>query len=375
MRRIAVVVPVVLLAASMTTPASAGAGGADPIGRWPICGEWREVATPRGGAVGYVQDVAVISPYEAWVVTDYGADAFNESLVYRWDGIRWTEVAFPTPPRAGDPSTWSLTTIAEVGPDAVWAVGFRVADALRPISARWDGARWRLVPMGIPHLHGRLEGLTVVPGTSQLWAVGSSGHHPLALRWDGNAWHKTRTPRLEGRPTFADVVSTAGGATWAVGSTTDVGGRMMFARWTGREWTVRLGPHGGLTAIDGYAADSLWAAGSTPKANDPYWSNGVVMRREDGGWRVARRFDRVSNVNAIQAVSPTQAWAVGHASSGADQTPSPIVLRRTGARWRIDWAPAIDGWFSAIGGTPHNLWAFMTPAPSDTGSFVPYHRC
>ena len=125
MRRISLVLTIVLLATSGAAPASSGTRGAEPSRRWPVCGGWREVAPPHGGALGSVQGVAVISPYEAWVVTDYAVAGAHESHVYRWGGVRWSEVAFPTPRHLGDYPYWELRAIEAVGPHEVWAVGYR----------------------------------------------------------------------------------------------------------------------------------------------------------------------------------------------------------------------------------------------------------
>ena len=374
MRRISLVLTIVLLATSGAAPASSGTRGAEPSRRWPVCGGWREVAPPHGGALGSVQGVAVISPYEAWVVTDYAVAGAHESHVYRWGGVRWSEVAFPTPRHLGDYPYWELRAIEAVGPNEVWAVGYRGSDPTHPISARWDGTRWRLIPIGIPNLRGSLDGLAVVPGTSELWAVGSAGDRLLALRWDGRAWHRTPTPRLGAYSMYTDVVTTSGGATWAVGVTLEGEGRMLLSRWTGHGWTLRPGPPGQLTGIDGLTADSLWAVGWNQPSGSGR-SRGIIMRRDAHGWRVARRFDRVEGLNAIEVASPTDAWAVGEAFVQATRSSRPFILRRHGGRWRIDWAPDhIEGGLAAIGGTPHNLWTFLWPS-GQLGSFVPYHRC
>lgn len=368
-----VVLALVVASLTLIGGAPSFARGAEPGGRWPVCGRWREVAVPRGGTLGSVRDVAVVSPNEAWIVTDYGEAGGNESHVYRWDGTRWSEVPFPTPRHERDHPYWALTAIETIAPHEVWAVGYRGLDRSHPISARWDGTRWRLVPIGLSGLQGGLEALTAIPGTAQLWAVGWGRARPLALRWDGASWHLTPTPHRDGPTTFMDVVATAGGATWAVGSVAAPRSHVLVSRWVGDAWTARLGPPGELTGIDGLTADSLWAVGWT-RTSGSVRGRGIIMRRDARGWVVARRLDRVEELTAIEVVSPTDAWAVGDTWVEAVQTPRPFVLRRRGTRWRIDWAPRLDGGLSAIGGTPHDLWTFLGPL-SELGTFVPYHRC
>src|SRR5512132_446136 len=81
--------------------------GGDPVsaspGRWAVCGEWRHVPVDDGR--GSVTDVAVVSPTEAWAITDYGYEVFNRSYVYRWKGTRWSRVRIPQP-ATGDVPFW-----------------------------------------------------------------------------------------------------------------------------------------------------------------------------------------------------------------------------------------------------------------------------
>ena len=129
-------------------PAAAGSGGSP---RWPVCGAWRPVAVP-GGGLGSVTDVAVVSPTDAWAISDHGYESWNESHVYRWTGLRWTEVRFPI--RPSPDRFWVLTAIAAVtATEASPGGGIRVPRASSaPERSRLDGTvrvgRW--FPSGKP---------------------------------------------------------------------------------------------------------------------------------------------------------------------------------------------------------------------------------
>ena len=168
--------------------------------------------------------MAVVSPTEAWALKVGGGDLFYQSEVLHWTGRAWQVEPFPTP--AGDPLGVELNAIAEVSSDEVWVVGETYdpdIQGARPLSARWDGERWRLVPIGLPHLHVGLNGVTVVPGTSELLAVGSLSYgalygaerHAVVLRVAlGIDGVKVASPKVGGRSGFSDVVAVGWPPTW-----------------------------------------------------------------------------------------------------------------------------------------------------------------
>ena len=217
MRRFLRLMAVVFVGITSFTPSSAGGTDVDPTGRWPVCGVWRRVPV-HGEQHGHAEDIEVVSPTDAWMVSSVGTGARNESHIYRWAGVRWSETSVPRPKA----HRWALTSIEAVSAGQVWAVGYRDAkdgEGLPvPITARWDGARWQLVPVKIQRIRGSLEGLAVMPGTGQLLAVGSTGRgvQTLALRWDGRTWARVPSPAIGSRSSFRDVTS-VGGAVWAVG--------------------------------------------------------------------------------------------------------------------------------------------------------------
>ena len=144
--------------------------------RWAVCGDWREVSVPGDklypGGHGAVTDVDVVSPTEAWAISDDGYEQHNEAHVYHWGGQRWSEVPFPTPD-SGNPGWefWELDDIEVVSPTEAWVVGYKLMapdrHPSRPIVGRWDGSSWRIVPTGL-WVHGNLSALTQEPSSRRL---------------------------------------------------------------------------------------------------------------------------------------------------------------------------------------------------------------
>lgn len=362
----------------VTASPSLAVPGLNP--RWPVCDEWRGVPV-RPSGLGSVTDVAVVSPTDAWAISDHGYESWNESHVYRWEGQRWSEVPFPI---EADPSRfWVLTAIEAVTPSEIWIVGHEFIDLRRSraISARWDGSRWRLVRVGQADRGLTIEGLAATPGTHRLWAVGSSygqgdgsTQATLVLRWNGRAWRRIDGPSPGRSSAFADVVTVANSA-WAVGYVQRRGeaAHALASRLTGSGWSVRSGPRGRLEAVDGVSGDTLWAVGTSPGRHG--YGRGLIVHWNGSRWSLARRFDRASNLRDVVVTSGNDAWAVGQQGRNA----RPFVVRRHAGPWAVDDAPDVHGWLTAIDGTPNNLWTFRTHfpggEPSEVVAFDSYHRC
>ena len=383
MRRLAVAVS----CAALVAFAMPGSAGADE-GRWPVCGEWRNVPL-HGETFVHTRDVAVVSPTDAWITGSMG-ELFWQSSVYRWTGLRWSQVPFPVPDTGAAPADdWWIGHFAVVAPNEVWAVGgysYYKSESrwiARPLIARWDGSRWSLVRVGIPRLSGTLYGVASIPGTDDLWAVGVRYPHgdreqpfTLALRWDGVAWHRVATPNLSDHGNALRDVAVAGGTAFAVGlSQRPDSEQTLILRWTGARWVTSPGPSPGseasLVSVAIGTTDRAYAVGTANLAATTERSRyrGFVVRWDGASWRVARLLDRPSSLEDVVAASPSDVWAVGSRGN------RPLVLRRVGTVWHASQAPDVRGSFTTIDGTPNNLWAGHTWVKIDSARSDTYHRC
>ncbi|MEW1569129.1 hypothetical protein AB0454_39990 [Streptomyces sp. NPDC093509] len=166
---------------------------------------WSAVDLP---SVVCVHAMHALSPGDVWAV----GESRGRPAALHWDGHRWRTV--PLPPAVARP-TGELRGLAAQSPTQLWAVGRtgRTGSVVGPIAVRWDGHRWvSVVGSGIVgkfanaaadghgglfvsafsasgddqvfHYDGRkwssehvasdhsITGLAVIPGTSQVVAVG-----------------------------------------------------------------------------------------------------------------------------------------------------------------------------------------------------------
>lgn len=217
-----------------------------------------------------------------------------------------------------------LTGIAAVGDGDVWAVGTAGA---RGVILHWDGRTWRravtaVLPLDLAAVSAR-----------DVWVVGSSSSQPLlrrprSARWDGRRWRLVPVPGGPGTY-LRDVAGRSSGDAWAVGAAQS---GPLLVRWDGRAWNaVAAGPRNGLLQ----AIDLPWAVGTQGETGPTSSEDPLAMRLLGGRWRAAAtpHLDTVDeNLLAVDAVSPGDVWAVGSADVLGGR--APLVLRLHGTVWR-----------------------------------------
>ena len=138
--------------------------------------KWTVVPTPNANANDNVFNAAIaIASNDVWVVGDYWTGSIFDTLTEHWDGTKWSIVTSPTIGTYGD----ALTGAAAFSTKAVWAVGSVLGQGegfSTTLSLKWNGKKWAQVKS--PDLTGgnpdAFIDAAAVPGTSTLWAIGSS---------------------------------------------------------------------------------------------------------------------------------------------------------------------------------------------------------
>ncbi|MGW6359243.1 hypothetical protein ACWFR5_29725 [Streptomyces sp. NPDC055092] len=164
----------------------------------------------------------------------------------RWDGKRWREV--PLPPAMTD----KVKDAAVFAPDDVWLLAGEQA------AWHWDGDRWTSVrlPAQAEAIEGRSgDGICAVgnaPDDVELTKL-------AAMHYDGHSWRLTETPRYrftdpgvsESQAGLDEVVVSGSGAVWATGRHTfdrgDEGNEpddeAILLRWDGSRWVKEAAPN------------------------------------------------------------------------------------------------------------------------------------
>jgi len=209
------------------------------------------------------------------------------------------------------------------------------AGASRP-AAGASGGGWHLVfsrHYGLPRNYSGYTAVTA-PGDRDAWAFGSTSTaglpapgSPVAEHWDGTSWRSSALPPGLTSEIFAASAAGAG-SVWAV---TEAGGDILH--WNGSRWSLaeHVPGSGAFTGVTALSGSDVWAFGGSGAGP------GLGAWHYDG-----RTWTHVtgaaSQVVTPSAVSATDIWAIGSASSAGD-----AVLHYDGTRWQRVTAAALTG--------------------------------
>jgi hypothetical protein len=299
--------------------------------------------------------VAVVSRHSAWAA---GSVTFGglttETLLERWNGKSWRRVKSPSP--GGITGTSSLSGVAAISAGQAWAVGYftfvspppAFQESDRTLIERWNGTSWHQVASPSPG--GHFGSYLIAVGAlsrSSAWAVGyyfdSAGHqHSMILRWNGSNWRLVPSPHpgdALSNSVLYGVVATSPRNAWAVGAyATTQGTFTLIERWNGRSWRKVRSPDpvaGNLYAVAATSRSNAWAVGT-------YLNRTLTVHWDGTAWRHVRSPNpagptRESFLSNVAVSSPSNAWAGGfYDIAGAERT---LILHWNGKVWRHTLSP------------------------------------
>ncbi|MFB3739791.1 MAG: hypothetical protein ACE14W_12625, partial [Candidatus Velamenicoccus archaeovorus] len=299
---------------------------------------WTRTQAPRTPKLdsGWIDDLDGSSARDVWAVGGTGFD-FGRALIEHWDGTRWTIVHGPT---IGYPTS-GLNDVAVLSPSDAWAVGWAGPEAL---TEHWDGRRWRIVPGAPGPRRAALRAVTPI-SPDDVWAVGRSRSEPLVEHWDGTGWSVVPFPRIADL-SFLDLSSVAGvsaSEVWAAGmAATDPTltrpsvNLAIVGRWDGERWTIlarRKGPFSLGATIEATSPSDLWLL------TGGILATGSIAHWDGTAWRDVR-FPRtgpkesllgVEGIRDVAFVDGREAWAVGSQELSGDD--APLIERWDGSTW------------------------------------------
>ena len=137
---------------------------------------WSIVSSPNVGSLGSsLSGVTAVSANNVWVVGSYivagSPSNYNQTLTERWNGSTWSVVSSPD---VG--SNWNiLESVTNISAANVWAVGYyeNSKNDGQTLTEHWNGKAWKVVSSSNVGIDTFLQAVTPIPGTSELWAVGS----------------------------------------------------------------------------------------------------------------------------------------------------------------------------------------------------------
>ena len=269
------------------------------------------------------------SANDVWAVgSSHNGSLPSRTLIEHWDGTQWSIVSSPSP----DTQFNELRGVAAISATDVWAVGFRggtkTETPIETLILHWDGGRWTQVPSpNVPSGANQLFGITAI-AANDIWAIGTAGGAPLALRWNGSVWSIVPVERNGGLSTekLTAVSGTAGNDVWAVGDGKGIFTNQTFAtirHWDGVRWTEKVcraasgsnspegyeggGPDAYFTGVAAAASNDVWAVGV--RGSGP-----MILHWDGQAWTTVthpRAFPNSASLRAVTTSRGGSAWSVG----------------------------------------------------------------
>ncbi len=136
---------------------------------------WNVVSSPNVAKNGVFWGVAALpSSSNLWAVGTYGKgkSGLARTLTAQWNGTNWMRVNSPNIAQQN-------TTLFGVAADSVsdaWAVGLSYDNSglNKALTEHWNGSNWKIVSSPNAQGDSILTGVTAVPASNILWAVGVS---------------------------------------------------------------------------------------------------------------------------------------------------------------------------------------------------------
>ena len=203
---------------------------------------------------------------------------------------------------------------------------------------------WTVVSVPATGNNTELNGAYAISSTDawavgvQFGAAGVAPPPPVAYHWNGKAWTLTATPSLGVNATLTGVSASGASDVWAVGANLANGGYRrglaLYEHWNGTAWSVVPGPGGSLNAVAAVSTTNAWAVGI----------GGIVEHWDGTAWSAVtvpspNPSDTFgNNLTAITARSATDVWAVGEFTN-TSFTNSAYALHYDGVSWTVSVLP------------------------------------
>ena len=278
--------------------------------------------------------VEAVSTTEAWAV---GLGPDQKTFALHWNGAGWTQIPTANPTSSVEAH---LTSVAEIAPNDVWAVGdYTDSDQTNhSLAEHWDGAHWTLVTTAPPSNTGDptdLQSVKVISHTNA-WAVGAeylpstSTYKTFVEHWNGTAWTQVASPSVATTANYLMSLAVVSPSNiWASGSLFNENGIVLH--YNGSTWTLS---HTTTAHLAGLATASISEVFDVGDFTSNSMSKSYVEKYNGSSWTSQATPNAGSDqvvLNSAAAVSASQVFAVGYHYSTA--TTQPFAVMWNGTSW------------------------------------------
>lgn len=188
---------------------------------------WSIVSSPNAsGSANRLLSVAAASSTDAWAVGNYkDSSGALQELTEHWNGTSWSVVSSPM---IGKFSTlWSVAQIPTTSHYFAAGTSTKKSSPAHDLTEQWDGTNWDVEKsQNIAGSNNTLFGVTALSSTNA-WAVGllytnSGANQAVTEHWNGSTWSNYYSPNVMGDSILTGVTTVPATKTvWAVGVSYD----------------------------------------------------------------------------------------------------------------------------------------------------------
>ena len=326
--------------------------------------------------------VAAPSAHDVWAVGFASNGAAPLTLIRHWNGTTWRRVASPNPGGAGTGASNELQGVAALKADNAWAVGSYTdgSDGTVPkmLILHWNGRSWKHMASHFPGCLKAGDGLYGVAAISphDAWAVGRAtscvfgDEITVILHWNGTTWAEVTSPDpgVFGDNFLTGIAARSAHDVWAVGSYAAPGGgplQSLIVHWDGHSWTQvpSADPYDediGLTSVAAISATNAWAVGLA--TTGALGSSQILAFHWNGhSWQQVPAPQGLGQGLVAVAATRAAAWAVGFRVTKSQELT--LTERWNGTAWKRVASPSpgpgqlLDGLQAVTVLSASNAWA------------------
>ncbi|MGO9292974.1 MAG: hypothetical protein ACLP52_03660 [Streptosporangiaceae bacterium] len=254
--------------------------------------------------------ISAVSASNIWAV----GQSSGTLLIDHYDGRSWAQSTLPSGPCSVFEADCNLTGVSGDSASNVIAIGNGTIPTSQgweteALAYLWNGTGWQAltVPSSIPD--SAMEHIQAFSPTDA-WAAGTSpnasdtGSVVAAVNWNGSTWTQVATPFSTTVNLTVNAISgDSASDIWVVGETAThgyTGGQRtsVILHYNGSAWTqVPVPDQSGLLDVDAVSPTDAWAVAA----------DGSVLNWNGSTWTVAAQLE-LSGTAAIAALSPTDVW-------------------------------------------------------------------
>jgi hypothetical protein len=312
-RRIRAACVVLVAAGVVVSPAQAFAAGV-----------WATTSTPNpgpsfGGQHRVLRGVDALSSSNVWAVGSFAPSTSGTTatpLAIHWNGSSWSRLSLPVPAN----SNGEFNAVSAPATNDVWAVGTQGTNSSSPWVVRFNGSTWHAVSASTLPANLTISAVRAKSATNA-WIggyVASSPNHAVAAHWNGSTWSVTtfNPPNCSAINALSLVPGTSQVMAVGYDGTCGRGPEAVFARrWTGSKWVAATVPSadGQAFAVVALSATNAWLAGD--QTTDNWNTSGLLLEQWNGSsWKLRQAPalpGSAGNIYSLAARSASNIMGVG----------------------------------------------------------------